>query len=144
VAEIMNWDFISNNLALKVLSLALAFLLWFLVAVQKPVEQEFPIPLLFKNIQSGLTIAQPHPEIIHVSLTGSITMLRKFEKQKVAIILDLQNFREGPVAFTDFTGYLAIPDGLSLTRISPAVVELKLIKNRQNPLNSYDSSGGVK
>ena len=140
----MNWDFISNNLALKVLSLALAFLLWFLVTVQQPAEQEFPIPILFKNIQSGLTIAQPHPEKINVSLAGSRTILRKFEKQKVAIILDMQNFREGPVTFTDFNGYLTIPDGLSLTRISPSIVELKLIKNRQNPLDSYDISGGVK
>ena len=140
----MNWDFISNNLALKVLSLALAFLLWFLVTVQQPTEQEFPIPILFKNIQSGLTIAQPHPEKINVSLAGTRTILRKFEKQKVAIILDMQNFREGPVTFTDFNGYLTIPDGLSLTRISPSIVELKLIKNRQNPLDSYDISGGVK
>jgi YbbR domain-containing protein len=139
----MNWDFISNNLALKVLSLALAFLLWFLVTVQQPAEQEFPIPILFKNIQSGLTIAQPHPEKINVSLAGTRTILRKFEN-KVAIILDMQNFREGPVTFTDFNGYLTIPDGLSLTRISPSIVELKLIKNRQNPLDSYDISGGVK
>jgi hypothetical protein len=140
----MNWDFISNNLALKVLSLVLAFLLWFLVASQKPVEQEFAIPLLFKNIQAGLTIAQPHPDKIHVSLAGSMTNLKKFAKQKVVIILDMENFREGQVAFTDFTGYLTIPDGLSLTRISPSVVELKLIRNRHGSLDSYDSSGGVK
>jgi len=140
----MNWDFISNNLVIKVLSLAVAFILWFLVTAQKPVEQEFPIPLLFKNIQSGLTIARPHPEKINISLAGSRMILRKFDKQKVAITLDMQNLKEGPVVVTNFTSYLEIPDGLSLTRISPSVVELRLIKNRQNPLDSHDISGGVK
>jgi YbbR domain-containing protein len=144
VAAVMNWGFISNNLVIKVLSLAVAFILWFLVTAQKPAEQEFPIPLLFKNIRSGLTIVRPHPEKIHISLTGSRMILRKFEKQKNVITLDMQNLKEGPVAFTDFTSYLEIPDGLSLTRISPSVVELRLIKYRQNSLDSHDISGGVK
>ena len=140
----INWEFISNNLAIKALSLAVAFILWFLVTVQKPVEQEFQIPLHFKNIQPGLTLAQPHPKKIRISLAGSRIFLRKFEKQKAYITLDLQNFKEGPVAFTYFNSYLKIPDGLSLKSISPTVVDIRLIKYRQNPLDSHDISGGKK
>jgi hypothetical protein len=107
-----------------------AFILWFLVTAKKPTEQEFAIPLQFKNIQSGLTVARPHPDKIHISLTGSRMILRKYEKQKAAITLDMQDLKEGPVVFTNFGGYLEIPEGLSLARISPSIVELKLIKHR--------------
>jgi YbbR domain-containing protein len=140
----MNWEFISNNLAIKALSLAVACILWFLVTVQKPIEQEFPIPLLFKNIQPGLAIEQPHPKKIQIRLTGSRLILRKFEKQKATITLDMQNFKEGPVALTYFSSYLKIPDGLSLKTIAPSVVELRLIKYRQNPLDSHGINGGKK
>ena len=126
----INRDIIANNLAIKVLSLMVAFILWFLVTAKKPAEQEFAIPLQFKNIQSGLTVARPHPDKIHISLTGSRMILRKYEKQKAAITLDMQNLKEGPVVFTNFGGYLEIPEGLSLARISPSIVELKLIKHR--------------
>jgi hypothetical protein len=121
-------DFITNNFALKILSLAIALILWFLVAAKKPVEQEFEVPLKYKNIPSGLRIAGTFPEFANVRVTGSKLSLLKLERQNITISLDMQKLKEGPVAFNDLAKYLDIPSGLSLMRISPSRIDLKMAK----------------
>ncbi len=122
-------DLITNNLVLKILSLTVALILWFLVAAKKPAEQEFVVPLLFKNIPSGLRIAGTLPEKVNIRVIGPKLILLKLERQNMTITLDMQKLKEGPVSFTDIAKYLEIPSGLSLTRISPSKIEVKLIKD---------------
>jgi len=130
----MKWDFITNNLVIKILSLLIAFILWFLITAKKPAEQEFPVSLHFANVPSGLSIARPLPSEINVRLSGPGLILQKLEKQKMAIKLDMQNLKEGPVTFYNLGRNLAIPVGLSLTRISPSSVDLKLVQNVRLPV----------
>jgi YbbR domain-containing protein len=121
-------DLITDNLVLKILSLTVALILWFLVAAKKPAEQEFVVPLLFKNIPAGLRIAGTLPEKVNIRVIGPKIILLKLERQNMKIVLDMQKLKEGPVSFTDIAKYLEIPSGLSLTRISPSKIEVKLIK----------------
>lgn len=127
----ISWEFITNNLAMKVLSLTVAIILWFLVTAEKQTEQELAVPLLLKNMPSGLHIANHFPEKVDVRVAGPGILMTKLQWQKMTLTLDMQNLKEGPAAFTDLSQYLKIPDGLHLTRIYPSVIELKLVQNER-------------
>jgi YbbR domain-containing protein len=120
-------DLITNNFALKIISLAVALILWFLVAAKKPAEQEFVVPITYKNIPSGLRVAGTFPETANILVIGPKLALLKLERQNITISLDMQKLKEGPVAFNDLAKYLDIPSGLSLIRISPSRVDVKLV-----------------
>ncbi|MEI8356652.1 MAG: CdaR family protein [Deltaproteobacteria bacterium] len=128
----IRFDFVTNNLPLKILSLTFALILWFIVAVKTPAEQEFAVPLLFNNIPSGLRIAGAFPEKVNIRLVGSQMILHQFERQNKRLTLDMKKLEEGPVSFTEIAKYLEIPSGLSLTRISPSRIEVQLIKDLEN------------
>lgn len=125
----IGWEFIKNNFAIKALSLTVAIILWFLVTTEKQTEQEFAVPLLLKNIPSGLRIVDRLPEKVDIRVAGPRILLPKLQWQKMSITLDLRNLKEGTVGFTDLSQYLEIPDGLHLTRIYPSAIELKLVQN---------------
>jgi YbbR domain-containing protein len=127
----ISWRFITNNLAMKVLSLTVATILWFLVTAEKQTEQELAVPLLFKNMPPGFHIANHFPEKVDVRVAGPGILMTKLQWQKMALTLDLRNLKEGPAAFTDLSQYLKIPNGLHLTRIYPSVIELKLVQNER-------------
>jgi hypothetical protein len=124
-------ELVTHNLGLKALSLIMAVVIWFSVNVGKETEISMAVPVLFKNIPSGLVIAGAPPPPINVRLKGPKISLMKFREERPDLILDLKGAGEGTTGFPGLESMITLPEGVLVTRITPAAMEVRLGKMEQ-------------
>jgi YbbR domain-containing protein len=115
------------NIALKILSLAIAFSIWFFVNFgERDTEETLKVPLELRNIPAHLMIASPTVDFTDLRVSGPRALLGRIDRSRVAITLDLGGVRPGPAVFRLDTDSLNLPRGVKVLRITPAQVTLEL------------------
>jgi YbbR domain-containing protein len=113
-----------RHLGLKVLSLALAVLLWFLIAGQKEAERSLRIPLEFQNIPERLEIVEEPPNSVDVRVRGPAGSLGQVRAGEIVAVLDLGAARAGRRLFHLQPENVSAPSGLRVVHVLPATVAL--------------------
>jgi YbbR domain-containing protein len=117
----------THNAALKLLSLGIAFSLWFFVNFgERDTEETMKIPLELRNIPAHLMITSPRVDFIDLRVTGPRTLLGRIDRNRLAIGLDLSGVRPGPAVFRVDADSLNLPRGVRVVRINPAQVTLEM------------------
>jgi YbbR domain-containing protein len=115
------------NIGLKILSLAIAFSIWFFVNFgERDTEETLKVPLELRNIPAHLMIASPTVDFTDLRVSGPRALLGRIDKNRVAITLDLGGVRPGPAVFRLDADSLNLPRGVKVLRITPAQVTLEL------------------
>jgi len=135
MAPVNRWKFITNNLAIKSLSLAIAIILWFSVTVDKETKKRFSVPIRVTNIPAGLAVAGNVPETIEVTVAAPGILFLAHPVFGKPLTLDLRKTGEGTVAFPDLQSYIDIPYGMRVIMVFPSSIELKL-EQRAESLSS--------
>ena len=86
-----------RHVSLKLVSIALAFLLWLVVSGEQVVERSFRIPLEFSNLPAQLEIVGDPPEVIDVRVRGSSGLLSRVGSADLSAVIDMQNVRTGQI-----------------------------------------------
>jgi len=113
-----------RHLGLKVLSLGLAVLLWFLIAGQKEAERSLRIPLEFQNIPERLELIDPPPSSVDVRVRGPSGSLGQVRAGDIVAVLDLSTARVGRRLFHLMPEDVSAPSGLRVVQVLPATVAL--------------------
>jgi YbbR domain-containing protein len=122
-------DALLHNFGLKVLSIVLAFALWFFVnAGERDTEAGFQVPLELRNIPADLMIVSPRVDFVDLRVSGPRTLLSRIDREKLSMILDLEGVRAGPAVFRVVTDALNLPRGVRVVRLTPAEVTLELAR----------------
>ena len=121
---------LTRNLLVKLLALLLACALWFYVTGGREAEKELTVPMVVKDLPAGFAVAEGYPATIKVSVVGPRLLLSQLRQEKLRLVLELRGLGEGTVLFTGFEHKIQLPVGLHITRVSPATIELRLIRNR--------------
>jgi len=125
----MSWrEACTHNLGLKVLSLFLAALLWLFVTAGQEAELDLQVPVLFENLPVGLTIGNQPPSLLDLRLAGPKIQLMRLQRERLAVALDLKNAGEGSIGFPNPEKSIRLPDGVRVTRVTPAAIEARLVK----------------
>lgn len=122
----------TDNLKLKLISLASAILLWIYVvaSVNPTVEKEFRnIPIVYKNLDyiysQGLDVLGERDTSVDVTLSGNTNDFIKINESDIRAEVDLTNYDEGstsiPISFY-------APEGLTITDTSISAVPIKIEK----------------
>lgn len=118
---------VTHNFALKLLSLLIAFSLWFFVNFgERDTEESLKVPLELRNIPAHLMITSPRVDFIDLRVSGPRTLLGRIDRNRVAIGLDLSGVRPGPAVFRVDAESLNLPRGVKTVRINPGQVTLEL------------------
>ncbi len=125
------WRLLVNNLSLKLLALLLAVSLWLLATGAKDSERDLSIPLALRNLPAGLSVAGPLPDTVEVTVSGPRIRLLGLRSEELSLSLDLRNLREGTVTFSGMEKRLRIPPGITVMRIYPAVIDVKLVRTQR-------------
>lgn len=120
-----------KNGTLMLLSLFLAVVLWLYVNYDRESETELMIPVQIINLPPGLVIAGQAPARLNVRIAGPRIQLMRMSSNRLAASLDLKNTREGVVAFTELDKVVTAPRELRVTRVYPAVIEVRLEKTEK-------------
>jgi hypothetical protein len=113
-----------SNLGLKALALIIAVGLW--VAGHRDTERAIEVPLEFRNIPSDLMVMDNRVDYVVLRVMGPRTSVSTLDADTVKLSLDLDGSKSGllsyPLAPNDFN----VPRGVSVTRITPPVIHLRL------------------
>lgn len=117
---------LGENLTLKLLSLAFAVVLWFFVMGERRHEVSHIVPVSYKGVADGLIIANQVPGSVEVAVSGPRALLAHLSAGDMAIVVNLAGAKAGVTSFKRLEESLSIPTGLTVTRVSPAYVDVKL------------------
>ena len=88
-----------RHLGLKVVSIALAALLWLLVSGEQTVERALRIPLEFTNLPAQLELVGDPPAVVDVRVRGSSGALSRIAAGELVAVLDVRTARSGERLF---------------------------------------------
>jgi hypothetical protein len=113
-----------RHLGLKVISVAIAAALWFVVAGEETVERSIRAPLELQNTPERLILVENPPPAVDVRVRGSGGLLRQLSPVDVVAVLDLSTARAGRRLFHLTQQNVRTPFGVEVTQVSPGTIAL--------------------
>jgi len=115
---------IFDHFGLKVLSIALATLLWGLVAGQREAERSVRVPLEYRNIPDQLELLGEPVSLVDVRLRGTSGALGQVRGTDLVAVIDLRGARPGRRLFHILPDDINVPAGIKVLQISPSTLSL--------------------
>src|SRR6476660_2933475 len=115
-----------RHLGLKVLSIALAVVLWLTVSGEHVAERNLRVPLEFRNVPERLEITGETISNVDVRLRGSSAILGRLDPGEVVAVLDLSGGRPGSRLFHLRNDQVRTPFGVEVARVIPSTISLEL------------------
>jgi YbbR domain-containing protein len=113
-----------RNLALKVVSVVLAALLWLIVAGERTVERALRIPLEFTNIPAQLELVGDPPTAVDVRVRGASGTLSRLSAGDMAAVLDVRTPRPGQRLYHLTGSEVRAPFGVDVVQVAPSTIAL--------------------
>jgi YbbR domain-containing protein len=113
-----------RHIGLKILSFALAALLWLVVSGEQIVERALRIPLEFTNLPAQLELVGEPPTVVDVRVRGSSGALSRVATGELVAVLDLRTARPGQRLFHLTGTDVRAPFGIEVVQISPSNVSI--------------------
>jgi YbbR domain-containing protein len=113
-----------SNLGLKVLALTIALGLWF--AGQRDIERSIEVPVEVRNLSSGLMLMDNRVDFVVIRLSGPRRLVSTFDAEALKLSLDLSAAKPGSATFPLSSSSLNIPRGVTVSRITPPVINLRI------------------
>jgi YbbR domain-containing protein len=116
------WPF--RHIGLKVVSLAIAALLWLIVAGEETVERGLRVPLELQQFPQGLELQGEWPTFVDVRVRGASGTLSRISPAELVAVIDLHAARPGARIFQLTPEQVRTPFGVQVVQVSPATVAL--------------------
>ncbi len=113
-----------HHLGLKVISIALAALLWLVVSGEQIVERALRIPLEFMNLPAQFELVGDTPAVVDVRVRGSSGALSRIAAGELVAVVDLRSARPGRRLFHLVGADVRTPFGIEVMQVSPASVAM--------------------
>jgi len=122
-------DVIRHNAEMKLLSLGLAFLVWFTInASERDAERVIELPVTIRKVERGLIVTNPPVKPVSVVLRGPRTILDGVDEHRSRVALDLTGTPAGDdrVEFNATMVRPELPRRVKVVRMEPARMKLNL------------------
>lgn len=123
-----------SNLGLKLLSVFLAFVVWFVVSAprrESVSERAFAAPLSLVGMPRELVITTQVPETVNVRLRGRSSDLRALSSQNLEVTLDLRWVQAGEAQVTLRPQAINVPPNVEVVSVDPNRVHFRVEQLRQ-------------
>ena len=109
-----------RHIGLKIMSIALAALLWLIVAGEQIVERALRIPLEFTNMPAQLELVGEPPNVVDVRVRGSSGRLSRIAAGELVAVIDIQSARPGQRLFHISGTDVRAPFGVEVVQVAPS------------------------
>jgi YbbR domain-containing protein len=113
-----------SNFGLKVLALVIAVGLW--IAGHRDTERAIEVPVEFRNLPADLVVLDNRIDYVVLRLMGPRTLVSTIDSDELKLQLDLNGAKSGAVSYPLGASSFNIPRGVTVARITPPVVHLRL------------------
>ena len=119
--------YVLANAGLKLLALALSFLLWATYTSEPYAEVGFQVPLEFTTMPSQLEMAGDVPTVVHVRVRGRSALLRRLIPADLNLRLDMKNGKQGSMTINFTPEMVGAPYGATVVQVSPTEIHVTLV-----------------
>ncbi len=112
--------YVLANLPFKLVSLAIAVLLWWAVGRDRPIEMPLTVPLEFQHAPTDLDINSSYPFQARVTLRGPERVLQGLNPSEVNAVLDLRGAIPGERTFNLTADDIHVPRSIRVVQIVPS------------------------
>ena len=112
--------YVLKNLPFKLVSLAIATLLWWAVGRDTAIEIPITVPLEFQHAPGNLEITSDYPFQAQVTLRGPEHLLQEVRPSQVHPILDLEGAEAGEHTYDLSTSQVRVPHNVKVVQVVPA------------------------
>jgi YbbR domain-containing protein len=112
--------YVLNNVGLKLVSLAIAVLLWWVVGRDPTIEIPMTVPLEFHHAPDKLEMNSDSPLQAEITMRGPERLLRQISASDVHAVLDLQGAVPGERTFDLTPKQIRVPRNVDVTQVTPA------------------------
>ena len=133
---------IFRHTGLKVLSLALAALMWLLVSGERIVERAMRIPLEFINLSAELEVVGEAPNVVDVRVRGSSGALSRITPGDLVAMLDLRSARQGQRLLTVTAADVRAPFGIEVVQVTPSGLAMKFERSSSKVVKIFPAVDG--
>ena len=119
------WPF--RHIGMKLLSVALALLLWMAVAGEQTVERVLRVPLELQQFPTSLELVGDFTTAVDVRVRGSAGTLSRVVNGDIVAVLDLQGAEAGPRLFRLTPDDVRAPFGVEVVQVSPTTVAMTFV-----------------
>jgi len=119
-------DWVLPNWWLKLLALAISFLLWATYTAEPFIEVGYAVPLEYRNLPAGLEISGEVPTQVHVRAQGRSALLRRLAPADLNLSVDLSGARQGVALLRLTPAQVSAPYGVKVVDVSPPQVRVLL------------------
>jgi YbbR domain-containing protein len=113
-----------SNFGLKVLALIIALGLW--LAGHRDIERAIEVPVEFRNIPSDLMVSDNRVDYVVLRLMGPRTLVSTLDSEDLKLSMDLKDAKSGSASYPLGAHSFNIPRGVTVARITPPVIHLRL------------------
>jgi hypothetical protein len=130
--NILRWAF--RNTGWKLLSLALAMLVWIAIYREPEMTSVLSAPVQFRNIPGALEISSDIVESVDLETHGPAGLLRNLSEKRVSVVLDFSGVHDaGERTFNIDRNNTNLPRGVDLVRAIPSQLrfafERRIVRN---------------
>ncbi|MCG6535847.1 MAG: hypothetical protein L7F78_14395 [Syntrophales bacterium LBB04] len=123
-------ELLLRNWPLKLIALILAILLRLFVVGDKVVERFIPdVQLEFRNLAADLEIGDLSRQRFDVVLM--VPRDKQIQPSEIAVLVDLANRPSGTHQIQLSPSKVAVPDGVEVLRVNPALLDVSLRKRQK-------------
>ena len=113
-----------HNFGLKLLSLAVAVLLWMAVTRDPVIEIPISVPVEFHNAPEHLEISSESIPQVLVRVRGPVREVRLLTSSEVHAVIDLANVQPGECTYDLAPKRIHVPDGLQVVQAVPSQIRI--------------------
>jgi len=119
--------YVFANAGLKLLALAISFLLWATYTSEPFAEVGYQVPLEFTSMPRHLEMSGDLPTVVHVRVRGRSALLRRMVAADITIRVDMRDGAEGTSQIQITPDMVRAPYGATVVQVSPSQFQVTLI-----------------
>ncbi len=119
--------YIFANSGLKLLALAISFLLWATYTSEPYAEIGFQVPLEFTSMPPQLEISSDVPTAVRVRVRGRSALLRRIVPADMNLRIDFHDVKQGTTSLKITPDMVSAPFGASVVQVAPSDIHVTLV-----------------
>jgi len=119
--------YVFPNAPLKLLALAISFLLWATYTSEPYAEVGYQVPLEFTSMPRQLEIAGDLPLSIRVRVRGRSGLLRRIVAADFSVRVDMKDEKQGTSQIQITPDMVGAPYGATVVQVSPSQFQVTLV-----------------
>ncbi len=116
-----------SNLSLKIFSVLIALVLWFVVSTSDISDMKVYVPVKLINISEGY-VAVTDDSLIYVHIKASNMILKNLNHNDIKISIDVSNFKTGTTRYRIKKDDIKVPGGVEVIETEPQEIFITVDK----------------